>query len=156
MMMSDQGTRDPAMPWPQAIAELMKSVDADGINGNRQDGVPLAFSLAAEKIGHPLAFEPKGSPSDEALAWNVMGWGQYKFPSVPEVDRFKWLEARHMVNISDGAEASIPRQSPAQDPQVCHPHLQSLRRSEPGRRLYRVCAGPPRQWPRGSWKRGAR
>src|SRR5215469_14639443 len=101
MMMWDQGTHEPSQPWPQAIAELMKEVDADGINGDTQDGVPLGFSLAADKISHPLAFEPEGSPSDEALAWNVMTWGQYSFPFVPMVDRFKWLEPRHMVNISD-------------------------------------------------------
>jgi iron(II)-dependent oxidoreductase len=76
MMMWDQGTRDSGMPWPQAIAELMAEVGADGINGDTQDGVPLAFSLAADKLGHPLAFEPEGGPSDEALAWNVMTWGQ--------------------------------------------------------------------------------
>jgi formylglycine-generating enzyme required for sulfatase activity len=100
MMMWDQGTRDPGMPWPQAIAEFMKQLNADGINGDTQDGVPLAFSLAADKVDHPLAFEPEGQPSDEALAWNVMTWGQYSFPFAPEVDRFKWLETRHMVNIS--------------------------------------------------------
>jgi formylglycine-generating enzyme required for sulfatase activity len=106
MMMWDQGTHQPdngteAQPWPDAIAALMKEIGADGINGDTQDGVPLGFSLAAEKIGHPLAFEPEGSPSDEALAWNVMNWGQYDFPFIPMVDRFKWLETRHMVNISD-------------------------------------------------------
>ena len=101
MMMWDQGTRDPGKPWPQAIAELMAEVGADGINGDTQDGVPFAFSAAADKVGHPLAFEPEDGPSDEALAWNVMTWGQYNFPSVPMVDKYKWLEARHMVNISD-------------------------------------------------------
>jgi formylglycine-generating enzyme required for sulfatase activity len=101
MMMWDEGTQEPGKPWPEAIAELMKEVDADGINGDTQDGVPLGFSLAAEKIGHPLAFEPEGSPSDEAMSWNVMTWGQYSFPFIPMVDRFKWLETRHMVNISD-------------------------------------------------------
>lgn len=101
MMMWDQGTHDPGMPWPDAIASLMKDVDADGINGDTQDGVPLAFSLAADKIDHPLAFEPEGGPSDEALAWNVMTWGQYTYPFVPMVDKYKWLEPRHMVNISD-------------------------------------------------------
>jgi gamma-glutamyl hercynylcysteine S-oxide synthase len=101
MMMWDQGTRDPGKPWPQAIAELMADVGADGINGDTQDGVPLAFSVAADKVGHPLAFEPEDGPADEALAWNVMTWGQYDFPFVPTVDRYKWLEPRHMVNISD-------------------------------------------------------
>jgi gamma-glutamyl hercynylcysteine S-oxide synthase len=100
MMMWDQGTRDPGMSWPDAIASLMAEVGADGINGDTQDGVPLAFSLAADKIGHPLAFEPEGGPSDEALAWDVMTWGQYQFPFAPLVDKYKWLETRHMVNIS--------------------------------------------------------
>ncbi len=100
MMMWDQGTHDSGMPWPDAIASLMKEVDADGINGDTQDGVPLAFSLAADKVGHPLAFEPEGGPSDEALAWDVMTWGQYQFPFTPLVDKYKWLETRHMVNIS--------------------------------------------------------
>lgn len=99
MMMWDQGTHDPGEPWPDAIAELMKEIDADGVNGDTQDGVPLAFSLAAEKIGHPLAFEPEGSPHDEQLAWDVLTWGQYKFQFVPTVDRFRWLEPRHQVNI---------------------------------------------------------
>ena len=101
MMMWDQGTRDPGMSWPDAIASLMAEVGADGINGDTQDGVPLAFSVAADKTGHPLAFEPEGGPSDEALAWNVMTWGQYTYPFVPMVDKYKWLEPRHMVNISD-------------------------------------------------------
>jgi formylglycine-generating enzyme required for sulfatase activity len=102
MMMWDQGTRDPGKPWPDAIAELMAEIGADGINGDTQDGVPLAFSLAAEKIRHPLAFEPEGGPADEAVAYDVMTWGQYAMPNfVPRVDRYKWLEPRHMVNITD-------------------------------------------------------
>ena len=103
MMMWDQGTHDPGTPWPQAIAELMKEVDVDGINGDTQDGVPLAFAEAAEKVDHPLAFEPEGKPADEAIAWDVLTWGQYsgQFNFVPGVDRYRWLEARHMVNISD-------------------------------------------------------
>ena len=59
MMMWDQGTRDPGVPWPDAIAKLMAEIGADGINGDTQDGVPLAFVEAAEKIGHPLVFEPE-------------------------------------------------------------------------------------------------
>jgi hypothetical protein len=97
-------------PWPHAIAALMKQIDADGINGDTQDGVPLGFSLAAEKIGHPLAFEPEGSPSDEA--WLERDdWGQYNFPFIPMVDRYKWLETRHMVNISDRWNAGQDQRS---------------------------------------------
>jgi iron(II)-dependent oxidoreductase len=101
MMMWDQGTRDPGMPWTEAIAQTMKEIDADGVNGDTQDGVPLAYSLAADAVSHPLVFEPEGSPSDEALAWNVLTWGQYKFGFVPLVDRYRWLEPLHQVNISD-------------------------------------------------------
>ena len=101
MMMWDQGTRDPGKAVAGGDRRLMAEIGADGINGDTQDGVPLAFSLAADKIGHPLAFEPEGGPSDEALAWNVMTWGQYQFPFIPQVDKYKWLEPRHMVNISD-------------------------------------------------------
>ena len=62
MMMWDQGTRDPGKSWPDAIAGLMKEIDADGINGDTQDGVPLAFSLAAEKIGAPAGVRAGGWP----------------------------------------------------------------------------------------------
>ena len=101
MMMWDEGTHQPGQPWPDAIASLMKEIGADGVNGDTQDGVPLGFSLAADKTGHPLVFQPEGGPADEALSWNVMTWGQYSFPFSPMVDRYKWLETRHMVNISD-------------------------------------------------------
>lgn len=99
MMMWDQGTRDPGTDWPTAFAQFLKEIDADGVNGDTQDGVPLAFSLAAEKAGHPLAFEPESGPSDEALAWNVLTWGQYQYTFAPGVDRYRWLEPRHQVNI---------------------------------------------------------
>ncbi|NYE60712.1 formylglycine-generating enzyme required for sulfatase activity [Duganella sp. 1224] len=101
MMLWDQGTRAIERSWPDELAALMKEIGADGINGDTQDGVPLAFTLAADQAGHPLVFQPEGLPSDEALAWNLMTWGQYTFPFAPTVDRYKWLEPRHMVNISD-------------------------------------------------------
>jgi gamma-glutamyl hercynylcysteine S-oxide synthase len=101
MMMWDQGTRDPEQSWPDAIASIMKEIDADGINGDTQDGVPRAYPEAAERIGHPLAFQPEGGPGDEDITDDVLTWGQYKFPFAPRVDRYKWLETRHMVNISD-------------------------------------------------------
>jgi iron(II)-dependent oxidoreductase len=100
-MLWDQGTRDPGVPWPRALVDAMVAVDADGMNGDTQQGVPLAYSLTAEAAAHPLAFQPELPPADEALAWNVMTWGQYDFDFAPKVDRYRWLEPRHMVNISD-------------------------------------------------------
>ncbi|WP_374571561.1 formylglycine-generating enzyme family protein [Phenylobacterium sp.] len=101
MMMWDQGAHDPGAPWPQALTRLMIEIGADGMNGDTQDGVPLSFSLAAERQGRALAFQPEGVMHDEQLSWNVMSWGQYDFGFVPKVDRYRWLEPRHMVNISD-------------------------------------------------------
>jgi gamma-glutamyl hercynylcysteine S-oxide synthase len=102
MMMWDQGTREPGKAWPDATAEFMKQIGADGINGDTQDGVPLAFAQAAERADHPLVFEPEVGLADEALAWDVASWGYYfKFPFAPQVDRFRWLETRHMVHVCD-------------------------------------------------------
>ena len=101
MTLWDEGTRDPGEPWPQAIAKLMAAIGADGVNGDTQDGVPRAFPDAAAKIGHPLAYEPEVGAPDEAIAYNAMNWGYYKFVFVPGVDRFRWFEPRHMVHVSD-------------------------------------------------------
>jgi gamma-glutamyl hercynylcysteine S-oxide synthase len=105
MMMWDQGTHEPEKPWPTAIAERMAEIGADGVNGDTQDGVPLAFSKAAELTSHPLAFQPELAPNDEAVAWDVMSWWEEDTARyaqfVPEVYRFKWLETRHMANIAD-------------------------------------------------------
>ena len=30
-----------------------------------------------------------------------MTWGQYEYSFVPKIDKYKWLETRHQVNISD-------------------------------------------------------
>lgn len=103
--MWDQGTRDPGKPWPETVADIMSAVGADGIFGDTQDGVPLAFPLAAEKAGHALAFQTELSPSDEDVAWNLSSWWQ-ESPSVyeqfaPKVDRYKWLEPRHIATVSE-------------------------------------------------------
>jgi iron(II)-dependent oxidoreductase len=102
--MWDEGTRDPGKPWPQAVAELMAAVDADGVFGDTQDGVPLAFPVAAERAGHPMAFQTELWPSDEDVAWNLSSWWQ-ESPAVyeqfaPPIDRYKWIEPRHIPVIA--------------------------------------------------------
>lgn len=101
VMVWDQGTRDEGKANWVASAEIMKEIDADGINGDTMDGMPKAFSDAAAATGHPLALEPEHFPGhDEMLAWNTMSWGYWLYPYAPDVSRSKWLEPRSMVNVS--------------------------------------------------------
>ena len=101
MMMWDHGTRKPNEPWSEAIAKEMKEIEADGVNGDTQAGVPLAFEMASVRDGHPLAFEPEGGSSNEAVRWDALGWAYYNFHFVPTVDKYRWLDPEHEVNISD-------------------------------------------------------
>ncbi len=99
----DQGTRDEAKPDWVATAELMAEVGADGINGDTLAGVPRSFRTASDDAGHPLALEPEGAPSsDDGLMWNNLTWSNLQiFRSRLISATMKWLETRHMVNVSD-------------------------------------------------------
>jgi formylglycine-generating enzyme required for sulfatase activity len=108
MMLWDQGTRDFGVEEAQALAEEMAQVGADGINGDTMQAVPRAYRLASDKTGHPLVFEPESLAVDEALAYNNMNWGQATPATATAAGRntqlvakYKWLEPRHMTNISD-------------------------------------------------------
>jgi len=101
VMLWDQGTRDVGMANWEATAKAMAEIGADGINGDTLGGVPRAFRTASDTLGHPLALEPEGEPPDEALAWNNLTWGYWKYPFEPMISRYKWLEPRHMVNVCD-------------------------------------------------------
>jgi formylglycine-generating enzyme required for sulfatase activity len=101
VMLWDQGTRDVGIPNWEATAKAMAAIGADGINGDTLDGVPRAFRVASDRTGHPVALEPEGGPADQALEWNNLTWGYWKYPFVPMLSRYKWLEPRHMVNVCD-------------------------------------------------------
>jgi hypothetical protein len=98
----DRGTRPNGVPDGEAIAELMKAIDADGVFGDTMDGMAQSFFQASDKAGHPLVFEPEGFPSsDEMLKYDTMNWGYWRFPFTPLVSEGKLIEPRHMTNISD-------------------------------------------------------
>ncbi len=99
VMLWDQGTRDVGVPNWEATAQAMAEIGADGVNGDTLGGVPRAFRTASDRIRRPLALEPEGGPWDEALAWNNLTWGYWKYPFVPMISKYKWLEPRHMVNV---------------------------------------------------------
>jgi iron(II)-dependent oxidoreductase len=98
----DTGTRDVGQPYWSAAAQLMAEIGADGVNGDTFDGMPRAYRTASDQTGHPVAFEPEGSPrADEQLMWNNQSWGYWKYPFAPMVSKLKWLEPRHMINVCD-------------------------------------------------------
>ncbi|MEO8735964.1 MAG: SUMF1/EgtB/PvdO family nonheme iron enzyme [Edaphobacter sp.] len=102
VMLWDQGTRNEGIPDAEALSRELADVGADGINGDTLQGVPRTFRSASDTLGHPLALEPELGPgSEEMLNYNNMTWGYWKYDFVPTVSRYKWLETRHMVHISD-------------------------------------------------------
>jgi len=102
IMLWDQGTHDEGVSDAEAISRELTSVGADGINGDTLEGIPHNFRAASDSKGHPLALEPELGPgSEEMLAYNSLTWGYWSYNFVPSVSRFKWLEPRHMVNISN-------------------------------------------------------
>jgi len=98
----DQGTRKEDKPDPEAMASELAEAGADGINGDTLRGVPESFRTSATALHHPLALEPElALEKDEMINWNTMSWGYWRYGFVPSVSRYKWIEPRHMVNISD-------------------------------------------------------
>jgi gamma-glutamyl hercynylcysteine S-oxide synthase len=99
----DNGTREPEQNDWQAMAQLVKAVGADGINGDTYNGVPRAFFDACDALGCPVVVQPESTISaEEQLIWNVQSWGK-KAPNevIPPVAKFKWLEPRHMINYEN-------------------------------------------------------
>jgi gamma-glutamyl hercynylcysteine S-oxide synthase len=115
VMLWDQGTRDVGQLESEALAQELASVGADGVNGDTMTALPREYRMASDKTGHPLAFQAEHFIIDEALAYNNLMWGQaapaWSSPSVfrwnmgvtgsEYVDKYKWLEHRHMLNVSD-------------------------------------------------------
>ncbi|HTB96985.1 MAG TPA: SUMF1/EgtB/PvdO family nonheme iron enzyme [Terracidiphilus sp.] len=102
IMLWDQGTHDTGLSDADAISKELAAVGADGINGDTLEGMPRNFHEASVAAGHPLALEPEtGLASDEMLDYNNLTWGYWEYTFVPSVSRYKWLETRHMVNLSN-------------------------------------------------------
>lgn len=103
----DAGTRTEDAPPSTAMSKLMKEVDADGINFDTLESVPPQFRQTSDAIGHPLALEPQFQPRDESLSWSNISWNDWvtwegkPYPFIPMVSKNKWMESRHMVNVTD-------------------------------------------------------
>ncbi|HEX3820117.1 MAG TPA: SUMF1/EgtB/PvdO family nonheme iron enzyme, partial [Candidatus Sulfotelmatobacter sp.] len=103
----DTGTRDEGAAAASTMSDLMKQIDADGINFDTLESVPPQFRQASDAIQHPLALEPQFQPRDESLAWSNISWNDWvtwegkPYPFIPMVSKDKWMEPRHMVNVTD-------------------------------------------------------
>jgi formylglycine-generating enzyme required for sulfatase activity len=103
----DSGTHDEGKPVAQALATLMQQIDADGVNFDTLESVPEAFHAAANDAQHPLVLEPQFSIRDESLGWSTIGWNDWvtwedtPYPFVPMINQAKWLEPRHMIEVTD-------------------------------------------------------
>lgn len=99
----DNGTRPQGQRDWHAIADIVRAVGADGINGDTYNGVPRAFFDACDALGCPVVLQPESTISaEEQLIWNVQSWGK-KVPQdvIPSVAKWKWLEPRHMINLEN-------------------------------------------------------
>jgi formylglycine-generating enzyme required for sulfatase activity len=89
------------------MTQLLNEIGADGINFDTLESVPPQFRQASDAIGHALALEPQFQPRDESLAWTNISWNDWvtwegkAYPFIPMVSRTKWMESRHVVNVTD-------------------------------------------------------
>ena len=103
----DSGTREESSPTWTALTQLLKEIGADGINFDTLENVPGDFRAASIAAGHRLAFEPQFEIRDESLAWSTLGWNDWVtwedvvYPFTPMVSKTRWLEPRHMINVTD-------------------------------------------------------
>ena len=103
----DSGTREEGAPPSIALTQLLKEIGADGINFDTLESVPPDFRAASIAAGHRIAFEPQFEIRDESLAWSTLGWNDWvtwedvPYPFTPMVSKTRWLEPRHMVNVTD-------------------------------------------------------
>lgn len=103
----DTSTRPEGKPVWTALVEALKEIGADGINFDTLESAPVEFHRASLAAGHPLALEPQFSIRDESLQWSTLSWSDWvtwedlHYPFVPMVNKARWLEPRHMVNVTD-------------------------------------------------------
>ncbi len=107
LLVWDTGTRNEGAANATTMAQLLKDVDADGINFDTLESVPPGFREASDAIGHPLALEPQFQPRDASIAWTNLSWNDWvtwegkQYPFIPMVSKNKWLESRHTANVTD-------------------------------------------------------
>jgi hypothetical protein len=103
----DQGTRDAGVSRAREAAGLLNDVGADGINFDTLAAVPDEARDLNQTAKPPLALEPQFDPQNASLSASAINWDDWVLwddqpaPFVPRVSKVKWLEPRHMVEVTD-------------------------------------------------------
>ncbi len=102
MMPWEAGTRTEDLPLKDAVARNFKEAGIDGVNGDTMNTIGPEFLDAADAVGHPLAFEPENGIKNLAnIQYDAMNWGYWPRTASPPIDRYKWIEPRHLTNICE-------------------------------------------------------
>jgi len=103
----DQGTRETPLSRAAEADKVLREIGVDGVNLDTLDRAPedaLALALAGTPA---IALQPQFTPQNDSLSgspisWNDwVLWGDQTYPFAPRVSRVKWLEPRHMVEVTD-------------------------------------------------------
>ena len=98
----DLGTHREPLNDQDTFAKLLKQTHGDGFNGDTMATIPESFWNASLNVNYPLAFEPEGGGTDASLNFDTMGWGYWKYPKAPGIDRFKFITSgKFLTNICD-------------------------------------------------------
>jgi gamma-glutamyl hercynylcysteine S-oxide synthase len=103
----DEGTRDAGVSRAADAAYLLHEIGADGINFDTLHAVPDDARDIALATEPQLALEPQFDPQNASLASSAISWDDWVLwddlpaPFIPQVSRVKWLEPRHMVEVTD-------------------------------------------------------
>lgn len=98
----DVGTRREGRLDSDIMAELMREIGGDGVNGDTMSHFDPEWWNASVREGRPLALQPEGEGTDPFLNTATLGWAEgMPSPAMPVVDRFKWLESRWTSNVCD-------------------------------------------------------
>jgi len=93
----DTGTRREGRPDEEVLADLIATVEADGLFLDTLSAASQALRQAVDRARPGVALEPEGHPAVEQLALCNLSWAQWlqAFPE-PGLLQLKWIQPRHL------------------------------------------------------------
>ncbi len=93
----DQGTRREGKPDEEMLAELVATIEADGIFLDTMSASSTSLRTRIDKARPGVALAPEGHPDIHQLSLLSLSWAQWLTdPNPPGLLHLKWIEPRHM------------------------------------------------------------